>query len=400
MQKHYNNSLLNLIERLKHLSQHPFEEKACLALQENLIKKISYIERRIRLCKRQIKDGKRLLGAKQGIYLGKEAAQNIKGYIEERQIAVLEYQRILFILRHIGDGIAFTYINKYEIKPMSYKENPGFISGKVGARAERKFFRSIFKSGNIAILNDLTHSLRFGDVTQLSDEGFTLHEVKSSDNSNSRVKRQATSLNELVTYLGTDRIQVEYLGETIEKRRSSLHKDETNHISQLNRLARHSRNNGDAWEQIEPGLFFYCSRTDPEDGSYFRLIRKQCSTPPIVAFLNIDKYKSVGYYPLVLSLEDPVDVLDFFNGELLIFIVVDPSVITQQFAERNLRVEFSNEDDWETRITHLSDPTETNSSLSVSSHFWGRIYWEFLGLHYMVSEISHFFYSKVWSEKN
>lgn len=68
-------------------------------------------------------------------------------------------------LRQMGDSIAFSYFNKYDLKLLCWKQSAGFISGKKGLDKELKIFKSYFESGEFAILNDITNSLRFGDIT-------------------------------------------------------------------------------------------------------------------------------------------------------------------------------------------------------------------------------------------
>lgn len=63
----------------------------------------------------------------------------------------MEYN-LLFQYRSIGDAIAFTFIDRHDIKPQAEKELAGFISCKKGNRAKREALRMVFKSGGIAIL--------------------------------------------------------------------------------------------------------------------------------------------------------------------------------------------------------------------------------------------------------
>ena len=56
-----------------------------------------------------------------------------------------EYRWILDIHQSIGDGIAYTFIHKLDIKPLNFKESAGFLSGKKGFILEKKYFVLLIK---------------------------------------------------------------------------------------------------------------------------------------------------------------------------------------------------------------------------------------------------------------
>ena len=60
------------------------------------------------------------------------------------------------------------YFDKWDIKPQSFKEPPGFVSEKAGLNFELRILRLVFSSGHVEILNDLTNCLRYGDVSILA----------------------------------------------------------------------------------------------------------------------------------------------------------------------------------------------------------------------------------------
>ena len=117
-----------------------------------------------------------------------------------------EYRRLIVVFREIGDCLAFTYLDKYDIKPMAFKQSPGFVSGKKGTRFERRCLRRIFANGTIAILNDLTNCLRYGDLTVPVGGMPNLMELKSGKASGWRDDRQIERLSRLSVYLTTDRV--------------------------------------------------------------------------------------------------------------------------------------------------------------------------------------------------
>src|SRR5215213_9814528 len=186
-------SLINLFGNLRELQRDPHRNIAlCLEIQETLIKKLSYLEKRINNLKEQSGDHKRNLRGGSG-RISKAEAAKIKASIKDNHYKIDVYQYLQRIYKSVGDGLAFTYINKWDIKPLAFKESPGAISGKSGGKFERQVFKSAFHSGHIAILNDLTNCLRYGDITAITEDGFRLIElkaVKSELHLNDRIRRQ------------------------------------------------------------------------------------------------------------------------------------------------------------------------------------------------------------------
>lgn len=187
----YRNTISSLLLKVQRIRVEPLKSQdLCLEVQETLIRKISYFEKRIRFLKAQIKSSKQLLRTKISPPLTKPQAAALKLHIEDGYYLIDQYQRLQFLFRTIGDALAFIYLDTWDIKPMAFKESPGAISGKKGARLERKILRAIVRSGYVAILNDLTNCLRFGDITVVRDGFPQILEVKSSKAKDARSNRQ------------------------------------------------------------------------------------------------------------------------------------------------------------------------------------------------------------------
>src|ERR1044071_5550429 len=198
MIQYYKRLLLYLFEKIQILNKHPeANTELCFELQVRLIQRITYVERQIRKLRQHIAGNKRHLKTRWPTLLSKMQASEIKEEINYSHYLIDKYQELLVIFRHIGDAIAFTYINKWDIKPLAFKQSPGFLSGKKGTRLERKILRLVFKIGKVAILNDLTTCLRYGDLTIPHQEHFLIVEAKSSKNKNARVERQLGDLNKI-----------------------------------------------------------------------------------------------------------------------------------------------------------------------------------------------------------
>ena len=95
------------------------------------------------------------------------------------QIEELRYLRdcILFV----GDTIAAHFLEPDAIKHFGAYPRPGFVTGKDGLRAEIEAMHHFyFNEGYFVLLNDLTHSVRVGDLTLKRNDEVRTFEVKSS----------------------------------------------------------------------------------------------------------------------------------------------------------------------------------------------------------------------------
>lgn len=376
----YRRSLIGLIENLHILSKEKLTNlNLALDIQETLIRQISALEFRIRKAKAKIKESKQLLAKRQS----KDVAARLKNDIEKSQYIIEEYRRIISIYRDIGDGLAFIYIDRWDIKPMVFKEVPGSISKKSGSRLERKILRESFRIGHLAILNDITHSLRYGDLTIPNHLGqFLLIEAKSGKHSTKRVHRQKAKSERLMQYLTDDKVVGLYEPEQ-EMRRVSFGTEERHWRSTLNKAIKVGTLEGSSITKIEEGL--YCV---VETDSTFNALTKSLSMvnePPIVTFLNLFKGEVQGYYPFVLTIEDPTATMRFYEGELLITVLICPSVIKDALRAKGYSCEFITDQIWTLEIGDINDPSKAN--FKVSYHFFNRIAAEFLSLEWFIESL-------------
>lgn len=165
MLSRHKQTLIRLFTQCQKIYANPQESgKDCLDVQETLIRKITYIESRIRDRKEAIKKLKNQMG-KSEIRLSKEEARKTKDKIENYHYQIDRYQDLATVYRNVGDALAFSYIDKWNIKPLAIKEAPGSLSRKKGSRLERKILRRAFALGRIVLLYNITNCLRFGDIT-------------------------------------------------------------------------------------------------------------------------------------------------------------------------------------------------------------------------------------------
>ena len=388
MLSYHKQSLINLFSKLQLLQRNPANADLCWEIQELLLKKLSYVEKKVRGLKIQVKDYKIGLAGGQSRRLTKVEASEIKAAIKECHRKIDDYQYLQRILKSIGDGLAFTYINKWDIKPMSFKESPGGISGKSGGKLEREIVRSMFRSGVIAILNDLTNTLRYGDVTAITENGFKLLEVKSIKSElhlTDRIVRQAGALEKIERFLVTDRVIGLYEIPT-EVFRSPLKLEEVNYRAELNELIEEALVRRHAWRQIEEGLFYYVDY----GGNQFaheatQTIAQRCIGKPTV-FYDEGRLGNVGYFPYTLSITKPEALFAFYSGELSIFVVIDLGAIVSKLTEKGIDVQFGNDDEWALHITVLDEGDDR--FLRVSRHMFERVPYEFLSLEWFLDDFS------------
>ncbi len=386
---YYKRSLLDLFEKVQILRENPFENrKLCLSIQETLIKKITYIEKKIRTLKENTKAYKKELRTKRSQSSGKEKSIKIKHHIKINQSHIKQYQAILLIFRDIGDALAFIYIDKWDIKPMSFKQPSGFISGKKGSRLERKCLRGTFEIGGVALLNDLTHCLRYGDITVPKEGFFLIFEMKSGRWENIREKRQVNDLKNIYEYLFSDNTDKLY-GLQREMVRRPIHSDEVYHTKEINSLINDSISKGVVFDEVEKGLIYFVATKYDKDilDKGISLSRKK----PILEHLNKMNFLEMGgYYPFTLSIRNPEALYNFYDDKLQILIAVDPSIIAAFFDQEGYNIRFLEKDchNVMTISPKRLSPTKPKE-LFVGRHFFGRIFYEFLSLKWVLNELTY-----------
>jgi hypothetical protein len=363
------------------------QSNLCLEIQEIIIKKIIYVERKIRYNKSQIDRYKLELRQKKTPKLNKEEAKVIKEQIEYTEYLVDVYQQVHKLFKSIGDALAFIYIDKWDIKPIAFKDTPGFILGKKGSRLERKIFRTILNTGEIAILNDITNSLRYGDITLVSSLGFKLIEVKSSKNNTSRNRRQALNLEKISNYFMTDKVLDLYKnGE--EMFRESLLSQEADRRIELNNIIQTARIDGYGWSQIETGLFYVAAYQ--LDSNILNEIKNRCSSDVHIWYINEFSFNSTGYYPFTLSIKNSEAILDFYNRNLHLLVFIDYTTLYNKFSSKDLTITSLDDSNWLFHISSAS-PSSDDRFLRISNHFFYRVPLEFLSLDWFIDEIVYKF---------
>ena len=394
---YYKRSLIDLFARVQEVRIRPLERRSeCLAIQEDLLRRVIYVERRIKGLRSQIKESKARLSGKDLVRLSKTEAREVKESIEHNRRAIEEYREILYLFKSIGDALAFIYFSKWDIKPLAFKEDAGYLHGKEGLRHELNLLRLVFEvDGAIAILNDLTNSLRYGDLMVASKGYWGPIEAKTGYHMSSRGKRQQTELEKMHRYLIEDRTEGLYGLPGIAVR-SDVSVEERDHVDELNNLIIVAYEDGFAVSKVEDGLYYYvCYDRHPDGwdfendmpGGFHLLLKEFRGKRPLFFFVNRNKFNTQGRYPYTLSISDAQALFNFYSGPLHVNVIVDVEALSAKFESHGLKVTFVEDEDVALTVTNMApDKAADRWDLMISCHFFERVPYEFLSLDWFVEE--------------
>jgi len=380
---YYKRTLVNLFYKIQEIRSDPWNKaELCFEIQESLLRKITIIEGKIRKSKLIVFE----LKGELRYHKPKSEVKILKLKIEKRLSQIDEYKNVLFIFKSVGDALAYIFISKWDIKPMVYKQEPGFISKKKGTRLERSIFRDLFKNGYICIFNDLTNSLRYGDITVVFPEYFKMIEVKSGKRRYKRDYRQIERLQRLNSYLINDQVEDLYKpGQLI--RRISLNKKEKNYIGLLNESIESAKRTGYTVINPEQGLTYIVEFINNYQNSKVVQVSSQIDSP-IVYLLNMDAYKSQGYLPTTLLIHDPLSLFKYYSGNLFISIIVDKKMVSKLFQRKGYTISFLDDAGCFFEIKNNKPKHDSGFEfLRVSQHFFSRIAFECLSLTWFIDHI-------------
>lgn len=385
---YYKPSLIKLFNIIRIIRANPYESvRECFEVQEILIKRLTFIENKIRVQKSKLKELRRILSTpSEGVT--KEKAQIIKDEIEYYKSKIEEYKALLIIFRWVGDALVFTFIERWDVKPLGLmKETSGFISGKKGAKRERKIFREVFEEGNIAILNDLTNCVRYGDLTVVKKGGhFHIFEIKTRAHKNQLKEKQFADLQRILDYIHTDRTNYLF-DENQEVKRISIHANPTNHIRLLNRLIQKViSTTKNAYRKVEEGLYYVVLTS--YDLDIFLEIEQFSQTKLVIAPVEPGVYAKFAYYPLTLSIYDPNALCMLCEGQMSIFVVIDPNVIKNKLKANGIIVDALFDDDEGGLVVRKEESIPGKPiGLRIGKHLCNRVFTEFLSLDWLLQFI-------------
>lgn len=370
-----------MLDQIKLASQNPFSNtKIWYSAQLTIVKKIILLENKIRHNNAEIKKFQ-ILRKNPLERLSKDESINVKLNIKNLEKKNEDLRFVISAYNSVGDAIAFTFINKLDIKPLNFKESAGFISDKYGLTTELETFKEIYKKGHIAIINDITSVLKYCDIILIHLYGFVSIEVKSSNVKNSRVLRQSENATKIFKYLETDKIENLY-GRPGITQRIELKSPEKNYSESINQLIKKSKETKNAFKEVEKGLFYFVCRK--YESSFMNKNLMNLKKPMIIS-LNQYKFSGQGYYPFSLSINDSKDYFDFLNGEYIIMIIIDFYEFEKYFRKKGFDFSITDDIEYGFEIKPLKDNAYFEK-IKLSNHYFFRCATEFVSLRWIIND--------------
>lgn len=319
------NVIIDLKDDLLALAQDTSNLSLLLSLQFKLIKKTI---RQECLIKRLKKRSSQLRAEKRKGGRDKSQSKEIKEKIKLIEMYLDNVRFNIYILKMFGDGIAFLYIDKFDVKHLYYnvvdynpKELAGRLGGKEGLKEEWALVKDACKNDVPALLNDLTMSVRHGDVCLLGSSPPAIIEVKSSANKNNRVERQRKNIEQLSSFFHEDK--AENFRNLPLVHRMEVCIPEVTYVDEMNLVLERCNEQGSSSHMVENGCFIIAIRQGKIEDELNKLSLKSKEILPI--FLNEQK-NNMDWSPLTpftLSIKDSVDLYDFIIGDLTVLCIID-----------------------------------------------------------------------------
>jgi len=246
----------------------------CYRFQRRVLSIITSAEKRIRRYREEIRAERQRLATASAARLSRAEAQRSKRRIARYHDSIEDARWSIATARSLADGLAFVVLPQWDIKPLSWKEPAGFLSGKEGLRPEWQVLRSVaLKQKRVAILNDLTNCLRHGDLT-LAASPPVLVEIKSGVGATDRDRRQHQRANEVAEYLRAD-VAHNWRGTGVTIERIEQIVPERHHRRVLPALISDARQCGLALRRVESGTYYIAvGTTDP--GVALKQLSRRC----------------------------------------------------------------------------------------------------------------------------
>ncbi|WP_141739095.1 MULTISPECIES: hypothetical protein [Stenotrophomonas] len=356
-----------------------------LALQRYLIRSIAQCEKRVPRLRKARARCKRYLSRNR---VSKEKARAVKDLIIaiDERIKFLHHR--IFLWRCLGDGIPFIYQSKYSLKHLFYdsdyrpKQGPGFISGKTGFRKEYKLLRKGIDMSVPVVLSDITNVIRHGDLCALAGQEPLIVEMKSSENSNARMERQISGMQEIAQFLKDDCAHsfrgMRYV------RRVEITPSQIEHSASMNECMRDALAGGCAVRHPEVGLTYVAFNDQfAEDLSRVdALIGRVAGHGTVIYVLSPDE-SWLPAYPFTLSFE-PSNLVPSIHRSIHVAVIIDALVIKRSLAEQRLTAWALMDGTWSFQIA-VKEGEPGQSVFRVSEQSFGRVACEFQSLEWWIS---------------
>jgi hypothetical protein len=385
MLPYYRKGLLTLFGRVRNLADsEPYNALEYAAIQELLIKRIVYVEGRIQAAKASIKELNFALTQR----LPKVESALVKQRIENSKERIREYDNLLHIYRTIGDALIFLNIPRWEIPPLVSSPSAGFVSGKKGLGAERAALKAYTSAGIPAVLNDLTNVMRHVDITIIYKDAFRLAEIKSGGYEKARIERQIAAARRVWNFLVSGQGVGDPHHPGLRIVRALYHSQEQDNVGALNALLFEAKRIGHALGEVETGLWYLVTGWDSSQALALLDHAIHSTATPMTFHIFTAKFRVFGYYPFTLSIHDPEVLYDFYNGDLVITVILDQARVIELAARQGVEVVFTNDAEYPLEMrTNEQAKAGGDYRMKVGRHFVGRLGCEFLSLEWFVDEL-------------
>jgi hypothetical protein len=376
MLSRYRPSIYKLTDMLRALEESTSDYALLFDLQKELLSRIKRTDARIAALKAK----RKALVQRKKARDSKDEAKRTKDAIAATTGAITDAQRLLFLWRCFGDGIAFIYLNKLALKHMLYnthdyavKEAAGAILGKAGLRKEWSILKLIISRQVPAVLSDLTNTIRHGDICVLIGPDPIPVEVKTSKNRNARVDRQLASLTALKEFLRTD-VAINFRG-LDHLVRLEVPGTDVSHADAMSDCIARSRKTGFAAISPEPGLTYLAVRSVEASQRMHQYIKPRT----FVTMLNEAKTERewMPYFPFVLSIRRKEDLYDFMNGDVMLMIFLETDALVAAFAAKGMVATFVDHPMVSLVVTRCGAQPGRDPLAGVSKPYFARLFYEF-----------------------
>jgi len=272
--------------------------------------------------------------------------------------------------KYLGDTLAFNFLPSHVIKVLSYNEEPGFLLGKTGSDHEFEIARQMHEYGYPVFVNDLSHSLRIGDLVVYAKSGINLIECKQSHFEKRRFKkdkfgRQVKRMELATKVLAKEDMPIHEILEDDsppnEFPSTFIEPDiELSFLPEQLIKACDLKDKSYVAINPEPGLHYIGVRKDTDPSAWISSIKPGFENRGILVGLLQSRMQGTAHFV------DPVVLLDIPNsllielllGETLFCTIIDLDYVLEYLSEHGLEVSVRHDEQYglQSIVVEVEDP--------------------------------------------
>lgn len=320
---------------LSKIRQDPDDLSTVLTLQRFLLRQIITAEHRVK----RLKKARARMQALKRKGSTRERSTILKALASKAANRIQDLHQLIFLWKCFGDGIACVYQSSYSLKHLYFdgeyevKSDPGFMLGKTGFINEYRFLRRALAMSVPAILSDLTNVIRHGDVCLMGAADPLPWEIKSSTNTNMRVKKQQEQIRVLQEFFAND-YAPNFRG-LANAKRVEVSVPLVSYEDQINECLTKAQQHGTAVVAPELGLTYLCGWNVAGRAEAFLDLHGQYQTPTTltVSLTPEPTWQHHKSFTVTLS---PANTVLFMQERFTCLVLIDLAVVRQLLDERAL----------------------------------------------------------------